>query len=75
MKILQPYIGRFVSAKSASSKLDDEAIVAGCNGVDSEVSGISNVVSKIDSEGNTVDSSALSVDDVTIVHYHLAVKE
>lgn len=66
MQILLPYTGKFISAKSASTKLDVDAIIDGCNAVASEISSITSIATKIEREGNTMDSKALSVDDVTV---------
>lgn len=66
MGLMQPYVGRFVSAKSASDKIDAEAIMAGCDAVDSEASAISGIASKVTSAANDITAEALSFDGVTV---------
>ncbi len=68
MSLLQPYVGKFVTATSASTKIDVESIMAGCDSVDSEASKISDVNSNINNIGSTIDSNALSVDGSTVLN-------
>ena len=66
MSLLQPYVGKFVTATSASTKIDVESIIAGCDAVDSEASRISDINAEVNSVGSTIDEKALSVDGTTI---------
>ncbi len=68
MSLLQPYVGKFVTASSASSKIDAASIIAGCDAVDSEASKISDVNSNVNSIGSRIDSTALSVDGKTTMN-------
>ena len=68
MSLLQPYVGKFVTATSASTKIDVESIMAVCDSVDSEASKISDVNSNINNIGSTIDSNALSVDGSTVLN-------
>lgn len=66
MSLLQPYSGRFVSAKSASDKIDAATIIAGCDSVDSEASEILSIGSKVNSAGSSITADALSFGGVTV---------
>ncbi len=62
MDILQPYKGTYVSADSASSKLDLEGILSGCDAVDSEASNLNDICNSFNSEGSNINEKALSFD-------------
>ena len=66
MGLIQPYSGKYVTAKSASSEIDADAIIAGCDSVDSAISKMTSVSSNIYSEGSKITSDALSFDGVNI---------
>ena len=66
MGILQPYHGTYCSADSASSKLDIDAILAGCNAVDEEANHISEYASSLTDISSQLDVNALSVNSKTI---------
>ena len=66
MGLLQPYVGTYARATSASSKLDVESILAGCDAVDDEVVGISEISSKISQAGSSITKDVLSIDDMDI---------
>lgn len=66
MGLIQPYSGKYVTAKSASSEIDADAIIAGCDSVDSAISKMTSVLSNIYSEGSKITSDALSFDGVNI---------
>ena len=66
MNLLQPYVGKYVTATSASTKIDVDAILAGCDAVDSEASQISTVNSEISDIGSSITENALSVDGMTV---------
>ena len=63
--ILQPYIGRFARAESASNRLDIDSIFAGCNAVEQEASRISTIATKIDSTSSRLDVNSFSIDGAT----------
>lgn len=67
MSLLQPYSGKFVSAKSASEKLDAEAIIAGCDAVDSEAETITAIEREVNSSGNMITADVLSIGGKTIL--------
>lgn len=64
--MLEPYRGRFVSAQSANNKIDIEAIMRGCNTVDSVAEELLSINKKVSSEGGMITKDALSIDGVTI---------
>ena len=66
MGILQPYHGTYCNASSASSELDIEAILSGCNAVDEEANHISEYANRLDEVSSQLDVNALSVDGKTI---------
>lgn len=67
MSLLQPYIGRFVSARSASEKLDSETIMAGCDAVDSEAEVITSIEKEVNSSGSIITPEVLSIGEKTIL--------
>lgn len=67
MALLQPYRGRFVSARSASEKIDAEAIIAGCYAVDSEASMISTIESEVNSSGSMITPEVLAIGEKNIL--------
>lgn len=66
MGLLQPYQGTYVAATSASSKLDVETILAGCDAVDAEASHISDYLQKLAETTSTMDAKALCVNGQTM---------
>ena len=64
--ILQPYVGKYCSAESASSKLDIDSILAGCDAVDEEASSIGNYANQLSETSGRINASALSVNGKTI---------
>lgn len=66
MDLLEPYVGKYVSAESASSKLDAAAIMSGCDAVDGEAANITNNVNDLSSKASRLNENALSVDGMTI---------
>ncbi len=67
MQILNPYQGVFISAQSASSLIDLNSILNGCDAVDQEASQISKLSNNILETSTRLDVNTLSVDDATIV--------
>lgn len=64
MSLLEPYVGRYVSAESASTKLDVSSILAGCDMVDSESDKLNVVGNKVNDIGDELTLDVLSVDGV-----------
>lgn len=62
MGLLQPYVGTYKSARSASDKIDAVGIIAGCDAVDEEAVGISEISSKMGQAGSVINRDALSFD-------------
>ena len=66
MGLLQPYRGTYVSAESASGKLDAAAIIAGCDAVDAEANHISEYAGKISSAASGLNQDTFSVNGETV---------
>lgn len=66
MGLLEPYVGKYVTATSASTKLDAQAVIEGCDAVDAEAANILKYSNEISSNASKIDAEALSVDGVTI---------
>lgn len=67
MGLLQPYRGTYVSASSASEKIDVNSILNGCNAVDEEANHISEYANSLDSSGSVLDVNVLSVGGKTML--------
>lgn len=66
MELVGVYKGAFVSAPSASTKLDIETIFAACNSIDSVAENILNYADLFDKQALKLDENVLSVDGMTI---------
>ncbi len=66
MGLLSPYVGRYVSAASASEYLDIGTIASGCSAAISEASFLNSFASKLSSITAVVDANALCIDGMTI---------
>lgn len=66
MKLIEPYVGVYVSAKSALSDIDPAAIAAGCAAVEAAAQGFTSAASKLSSIGGECGSDALCVSGRTI---------
>lgn len=66
MEILEPYIGKYVSAKSASDDIDITSIISGCNIAISASSGFKTIGQKYEEAAKICDSKALSVDSFSM---------
>ncbi len=66
MGVLQPYRGTYVSADSASSKLDLPAILAGCDAVDEEASQIDTYTRDLSNVAADLDVDTLSANGKTM---------
>jgi len=64
--LLEPYVGNFAKADSASSKLDINTILAGCDAVESETPAIYNLANNVNDCAADLNADALSVDGKTI---------
>ena len=67
MNILQPYQGRYVSAESASNKLDVETIISGCDAVENDALSINSFAQSLLETGSTLDEKVLSVNGKTFL--------
>ena len=65
--ILEPYVGRFASAGSASILLDLDTILAGCNAVVNETPAIYSLANNINDCAQDLNANALSVDGKTMI--------
>ena len=63
---VQPYVGTYVSAKSASDDLDLAAIIAGCNAVDAEAANIDEISNSLSNAASDLTPQVFSVDGVSI---------
>ncbi len=66
MGILQPYVGTYCHAASASSKLDLSAILAGCDAVDTEANQITNYNHSLNTTMSYLDANTLSANGKTM---------
>ncbi len=66
MELLGVYKGAYVSAPSAATKLDVEAIFAGCSAVDSVADILLEYADNFDSQALKLDKNALAIDDETV---------
>ena len=66
MGLLSAYRGTYCSAESASSKIDAEAIIAGCNAVDAEAAHISEYSNLLSQSGSNLTERVLSANGVTM---------
>ena len=66
MELLGVYKGAYVSAPSAATKLDVEAIFAGCSAVDSVADILLEYADNFDSQTLKLDKNALAIDDGTV---------
>lgn len=64
--ILQPYRGIFVSAPSASTKLDLDQILAGCTSVENEASNIDELSNSVSSLTSNLGANIFSIDGKTV---------
>lgn len=65
--LLEPYVGNFARASSASSKLDISAILEGCNAVEAETPTIYTLADKMNDCGAYLTKDALSLDGATMM--------
>ena len=65
--LLEPYVGNFVRADSASNRLDIDSILAGCNAVESETPTINNLANGISDCASELNADALSIDGKTVM--------
>jgi hypothetical protein len=66
MGLLQPYHGKFVTAKSATSDIDVDSILSGCAAVDNEVGNLTNICEDFSNSGNNITPKAFSFDGETV---------
>ncbi len=66
MGLLDPYVGRYVSAESASNYIDARTIISGCNSAISEASYFNTIATKISTTTAVLDVKTLSVDNLTV---------
>ncbi len=59
------YVGKYVSAPSASTKLDVDSILSGCDAVDNEVANLTSICNEFSNNGTTITPEALSFDGIT----------
>ena len=64
--LLEPYRGRYVSAESASTKLDVNAIISGCSQVDSEASSIGDVSTSLNSAASDLTPNIFSINGASL---------
>lgn len=68
MDVVQPFVGKYVTAVSASTKIDLDSIITNCNAVDEEVSKISSINNSINSTGGNLTADVLSVGGATVIN-------
>ena len=66
MGILQPYVGTYCRAESASSKLDIDAILSGCDAVDNESSHMNEYARSLNDVSFYLNEDTLSVNGTTM---------
>ncbi len=64
--MLGQYIGVYVSAPSAATKIDAAGIIAGCDAVDAEVANLNNLCSEFNRCASSITPKALSFDGMTV---------
>ena len=64
--VIQPYKGRYVSAASASTKLDLAAIMAGCSAVESEAGNINTISTGLHNAASSLSPGVFSIDGVSV---------
>lgn len=67
MGLLEPYVGTYTRATSASDMLDAAAILAGCDAVDEEANHISEYAGTLSETSSLLNVQNFSVDDETIL--------
>lgn len=66
MGLMRQYVGKYVTATSASTKIDATAIIKGCNAVDNDANEISRLANLFKSEAARIDKTSLSIDNKTM---------
>ena len=66
MGLMRQYVGKYVTATSASTKIDATAIIKGCNAVDNDENEISRLANLFKSEAARIDKTSLSIDNKTM---------
>jgi len=64
--MLGQYMGTFVNAESAATKIDAAGIIAGCDAVDAEAANLSNLCGEFSRSATTITPKALSFDGETV---------
>ena len=65
MGLMRQYVGKYVTATSASTKIDATAIIKGCNAVNNDANEISRLTNLFKSEAARIDKTSLSIDNKT----------
>ncbi len=68
MNLLEPYVGKKVTAQSASKDLDIQTILTGCDNVENALSDLSTISMNFYESGSTINEKSLSADGVTFVN-------
>lgn len=66
MGLIQPYVGKYVTATSASTKLDATSIFKGCNAVDEDAEGMSRLITLLKGAGISLNEKVLSINNQTV---------
>lgn len=66
MGLMRQYVGKYVTATSASTKIDATAIIKGCNAVDNDANEISRLANLFKSEAARINKTSLSIDNKTM---------
>ena len=66
MGLMRQYVGKYVTATSASTKIDSTARIKGCNAVDNDANEISRLANLFKSEAARIDKTSLSIDNKTM---------
>jgi len=67
MDLLQPYVGKHCTAKSASNDIDIDAILAACDEIDSSISELGTIAGNVSSTSSYFGVDSLSVDGATML--------
>lgn len=68
MDVIEPFVGKYVTAVSASTKIDLDTIVMNCIAVEEEASKINSINSSINSTGGSLTADVLSVGGATVLN-------
>ena len=66
MGLMRQYVGKYVTATSASTKIDATAIIKVCNAVDNDANEITRLANLFKSEAARIDKTSLSIDNKTM---------